>query len=292
MNARGSVLVVDDRRSVVWFVERVLRQDGFSVVAAFSGNEGLRAVRREHPDLIILDTVMPGMDGFTMYRRLQKDSATLDIPVLFLTVAGPAGRALGPPVTGAAGVGFLPKPFSAEALLDHVEAVLSANRPGVAEPVPTRAVPRVLIVDDTRSLVRLAERALQKEGLDVVTAFDGLEGLRKAKGEKPDLIILDIVLPELDGFQVLELVRQQSSVPVIMLTADNDAEAVQTSLRLGADGYLVKPVTTTELLTRVSEQLVDAGWTLAGPRRSRRPPSKGSVTLQACSPGTKDLGAA
>ena len=262
MNERGLVLVVDDRRSVVWFVERVLRQDGFRVEAAFGGRDGLLAVRREHPDLIVLDTVMPGMDGFKMYRRLQTDPALSGIPVLFMTVAGPAGRPLSPPVAGGAGVGFLPKPFSAEALLQHIDAVLAASQAVVADPAPEQTVPRVLIVDDTHSLVRLAERALHKEGLDVITAFDGLEGLRKAKDEKPDLIILDIVLPELDGFQVLELVRQQSSVPVIMLTSDNEAEAVQTSLRLGADGYLVKPVTTTELLARVREQLVDAGWAL------------------------------
>lgn len=260
MNARGLVLVVDDRRSVVWFAERVLRQDGFRVVAAFSGKEGLITVRREHPDLIVLDTVMPGMDGFKMYRRLQTDPGLSGIPVLFLTVAGPAGRALGPPVANGKGVGFLPKPFSAEALLHHIEALLAVSQTVVPDSVPEQTVPRVLIVDDTKSLVRLAERALQKEGLDVITAFDGLDGLRKAKDEKPDLIILDIVLPELDGFQVLDLVRQQSSVPVIMLTSDNDVEAVRTSLRLGADGYLVKPVTTTELMIRVREQLVDAGW--------------------------------
>ncbi|MEE8353028.1 MAG: response regulator [Dehalococcoidales bacterium] len=261
--------MVDDRRSLVWFVERVLRQEGFRTVAAFSGDEGLLAVRRERPDLIVLDTVMPGMTGFAMYRHLQADPATSGIPVLLLTVAGQAGRALGAPVAGGIGVDFLPKPFSAEAVLRHVKALLDASQADVADPAPVRTVPRVLIVDDTKSLVRLAEQALQKEGLDVITAFDGLDGLRKAKDEKPDLIILDIILPELDGFQVLELVRQQSSVPVIMLTADNDAEAVRTSLRLGADGYVVKPVTTTELLARVREQLVDAGWALG--RSPERP---------------------
>ena len=269
MSARGLVLVVDDRRSLVWFVKRVLRQEGFRAVGAFSGGEGLRAVRGERPDLIVLDTVMPDMDGFTVYRRLQADPTTAGIPVLFLTVAGQAGRAIGAPVASGTGVGFLPKPFSAEALLHHVETLLTASQADVADPVPVRTVPRVLIVDDTKSLVRLAERALQKEGLEVATAFDGLDGLRKAKDEKPDLIILDIILPELDGFQVLEQVRQQSSVPVIMLTADSDAEAVRTSLRLGADGYVVKPVTTTELLARVREQLVDAGWALG--RSPERP---------------------
>ncbi len=122
---------------------------------------------------------------------------------------------------------------------------------------------RILIVDDAHSLVRLAERTLQKEGFDVITAFDGLDGLRKVRDEKPDLIILDIVMPELDGVQVLQSIRQRTSTPVIMLTSEHETDTVKRTLALGADGYVLKPVSTTILVARVKETLSGAGAAVA-----------------------------
>jgi len=114
---------------------------------------------------------------------------------------------------------------------------------------------RILVVDDDRSLVRLAERVLQKEGFDVLTAFDGLEGLQKLQDKKPDLIILDIIMPKLDGFRVLELVRQCSNVPVIMLTTECEVTTSRDALALGADDYVTKPFRARELVARVRAKL-------------------------------------
>ncbi len=82
---------------------------------------------------------------------------------------------------------------------------------------------------------------------------------KKVREKKPDLIILDIIMPELNGFHVLDLVRQHTSVPVIMLTSDNELDSVKLTLALGADGYLLKPVSTRELLARVRDKLRHAG---------------------------------
>ena len=148
-------------------------------------------------------------------------------------------------------IDFLTKPVTAKEVVDKVQALLQLSK------LRDKRNPksRILIVDDNRSTVRLAERILQKDGYDVITAFDGLEGLRKAREEKPDLIILDIIMPELNGFQVLALVRQHTKAPVIILTAEHDIDSVKTTLALGADDYVVKPFSTRNLLARVREEL-------------------------------------
>lgn len=247
-----------------------LARGGFKVLTAFNGPEGLQRAREEKPDLIILDTIMPKMDGYEVYRHLQKDTDTAHIPVLFLTVDIEAdeSRIINPrghsstivlkeriETRQAMAIDFLSKPVTAKEVVDRVQALLQLNKLRARNEEETSPKTRILIVDDNRSVVRLAERALQKEGYDVITAFDGLEGLRKAQEEKPGLIILDIVMPELDGFQVLGLVRQHTRTPVIMLTAECDMDSVKNTLALGADDYVLKPFSTRDLLARVREKL-------------------------------------
>jgi len=114
---------------------------------------------------------------------------------------------------------------------------------------------RVLIVDDRRSEVWFIERVLQKEGFDIVNAFDGLEGLQKVEEERPDLIILDTIMPELDGLQVLHYVRQHSTVPVIMIPGTLEADLLREALFNGADGYVIKPFTPKDLLALIRRKL-------------------------------------
>lgn len=279
MQAR--ILVVDDRHSLVWYTQRILQQDGFDVIAAFDGAEGLRKAREERPDLIVLDTVMPRMDGFQVFRRLQSDPGTAATPVLFLTIDEKvdlkrleAARRRKPVLRRPrqadteyeAVTRFLAKPFAAEAIKASVRALLRSGKSQAGSKPPGGRKPLVLVIDDARSLVRLAERTLKREGFDVITAFDGLEGLRRVREEEPDLIVLDIVMPGLDGFQVLQLVRKHTRTPVIMLTSDHDMDAVQKALDLGADGYVVKPVSTVDLVARVKEKLSSTRAAVAQPK--------------------------
>lgn len=274
MSFKERILIVDDRRSEVWFIERILQREGFEILTAFDGREGLQRSREEKPDLIILDTVMPKMDGYKVYHHLQKAPDTARIPILFLTNKGDVDKrriiATGGhgPTIGLKGqekgcqpvaTNFLTKPITAKEVVDRVQALLQLSKLRARSEGGKSPKSRILIVDDNRSVVRLAERFLQKEGYDVITAFDGMDGLRKVKEEKPDLIILDIVMPELNGFQVLGLVRQHTSAPVIMLTSDNELDSVKLTLALGADGYLLKPVSMRELLARVRDTLRHVG---------------------------------
>ena len=113
----------------------------------------------------------------------------------------------------------------------------------------------VLVVDDEKNIVQLARLYLNKEGYEVEAAFDGLEALKKAKSVRPDLIILDIMMPEMDGLDVCRELRKTSNVPIIILTArDDDVDRI-VGLEIGADDYVTKPFNPRELVARVKAVL-------------------------------------
>lgn len=110
---------------------------------------------------------------------------------------------------------------------------------------------RILIVEDERKIARFLELELQHEGYEVETAGDGRTGLDKALNWKPDLIILDLMLPELSGIEVCRRLRHESDVPIIMLTAKDDVSDKVMGLDMGADDYMTKPFAIEELLARI-----------------------------------------
>ena len=114
---------------------------------------------------------------------------------------------------------------------------------------------RVLVVDDEEIVCNSLQRVLKEAGYDAVTAANGQEALNKMSQLKIALVLLDIRMPGLDGFQVLRLIRKSSNVPVIMLTAVNDVNTVYDTLSLGADDYVTKPFRTRELLARIRAKL-------------------------------------
>jgi two-component system response regulator MprA len=114
---------------------------------------------------------------------------------------------------------------------------------------------RILVVEDDLDIQRLLARTLSQEGYDVTTASDGARAVEVAREWRPDLIVLDVMLPELDGFAVCERVREELGVPIVMLTAKSELEDRIAGLEIGADDYIVKPFAVPELLTRLKVQL-------------------------------------
>jgi two-component system OmpR family response regulator len=134
---------------------------------------------------------------------------------------------------------------------------------------------KVLVVEDDRTLSEVLAYNLKREGYQVMLAVDGVAGLDAARREKPDLVVLDVMLPGLDGFEVCRILRKETSIPIIMLTAKGDESDKVVGLELGADDYITKPFSVKELLARIR----------AGLRRSEmvQPPTSGvlrSETLE------------
>jgi len=113
-------------------------------------------------------------------------------------------------------------------------------------------VTKVLVVDDETSIVKLLEFNLEKAGFDVITAFDGMQALEKSRAEQPDFIILDLMLPKMDGMDVCKTLRlERNNTPILMLTAKDDELDKILGLELGADDYLTKPFSPREVVARV-----------------------------------------
>jgi GAF domain-containing protein/CheY-like chemotaxis protein len=199
----GTVLVIDDEASVRDLMHRFLAREGYQVLTAASGEEGLRIAREQRPDAITLDVLMPGMDGWSVLNALMSDPELSDTPIVMLTVLDDKqkGYALG-------ASDYLAKPIDRTRLL----AVLSHYR---------RDLP-VLIVDDDPTLRQLLRRTLEAEGYSVVEAEHGRAALESLEHKLPGVILLDIMMPELDGFEVIGTLLEREAwraIPVVIITA-------------------------------------------------------------------------
>jgi CheY-like chemotaxis protein/two-component sensor histidine kinase len=199
----GTVLVIDDEATVRDLMQRFLSKEGFRVATAASGEEGLRRARELRPDAITLDVMMPGMDGWAVLSALKADPDVADIPVIMLTIVDDRnlGYALG-------ASDYLTKPIDR----DRLVTVLKQHR---------RDRP-VLVVDDDAALRQLLRRMLEPEGYAVVEAENGRVALERLRDVSPSLILLDLMMPEMDGFEfVAELRRHEGwrAIPVVVITA-------------------------------------------------------------------------
>lgn len=141
--------------------------------------------------------------------------------------------------------------------------------PVIRDAPPSRGkevAPRILVVDDEPRMIRFIRMNLELEGYEVTEASNGLEALEQARDQLPDLVILDVMMPELDGFETLRLLREISTVPVIMLTVKADEEDKVRGLELGADDYVTKPFSPRELTSRVSAVLRRAALPAPAPK--------------------------
>jgi len=199
------VLVIDDDSAVRDLMSRFLGKEGFRVVVAAGGEEGLRLARELSPDVITLDVLMPGMDGWSVLAALKADADLADIPVVMLTMLDDRnlGYALG-------AADYLTKPIDRERLV----AVLGRHR---------RDLP-VLVVDDDPDFRDLARRMLEREGYTVVEAENGCAALDRLRDTVPGVVLLDLMMPEMDGFDFVAAVRADAawrSVPIVVITAKN-----------------------------------------------------------------------
>ena len=204
------VLLVEDDQAAAKLLSLYLREAGFAVAVADDGEEGLYMARQLRPAAIVLDVMLPKLDGWQFLAEAKADRMLSDIPVVVVSMVDEPGRGL---ALGAAE--YLVKPASREDLLAPLKRVLrsSGRSPAAA---------RVLAIDDDAMAVELLRAALETDGLHVSTASGGRAGLELARAEQPDLIILDLLMPDMDGFAVLDQLRGDpatSSIPVIVLTS-------------------------------------------------------------------------
>jgi len=235
------VLTIDDESTSRDLLRRMLSKEGFRVVTASSGEEGLGLAKKLRPDAITLDVMMPGMDGWTTLARLKADRALADIPVIMVTISDrrEMGFALG-------AADFMTKPID----LDRLVALLR-RYPCEHPPCP------ILVVEDDPATRERFRRTLEKEGWRVIEAATGRDALHRVAEDRPELIILDLMLPEMDGFEVAEELRRNPSwhsIPIVVVTAKDLTEQDRQRLNGYVQRVLQKGAhTRDELVTEIRE---------------------------------------
>lgn len=209
------VLIIEDDPSVVRLLREYLEPAGYRVTAATTGEDGIGAMRERRPAAVILDVLLPGIDGWEVLRQVKDDPGLRAIPIVILTVVDErdVGLALG-------AADYLVKPVDRDALL------ASLGRYTFLAKSRERRV-RVLAVDDEPAALDLFRTALEPEGFDVVTASGGREALAQAAAGEFDLVICDLVMPGIDGFEVIAKLKadpRTAPVPILVCTAHDLTE--------------------------------------------------------------------
>jgi PAS domain S-box-containing protein len=204
-NDKQTVLCIDDDPEVIELLEEYLSEEGYNVISALSGYEGIKKARESKPFAITLDILMPHRDGWIVLNKLRSDAATKDIPVVIVTVVENKnlGYRLG-------ANDYLLKPIDPEDLIKAINRVVR------------RKVDTVMVVDDDAGVRSLISQILDDEKINIVTAENGLEAIKALNEKIPDLILLDLMMPEMDGFEVIRRLKdteEWAGIPVIVISA-------------------------------------------------------------------------
>ncbi len=254
------ILIIEDEKPLIEVLSTKIKNDGYDVYTAEDGEDGLQKINTLKPDLILLDIIMPKMDGYDVLEKLNKDGNKT--PVIIISNSGQMVEIEKTKALGA--VDHLIKTeFSPEDVVKKINFYLnnkdSEGKPAVQKVQLTakedagakKIGVKVLLVEDDAFLREICSKKLTKEGYTVFEAVDGQQAIDGAVDNKPDIILLDIILPGIDGFQILSAVRSNpdkkiSAIPIVMLSNLGQEDDITKAMENGANDYLVKAHFTTE----------------------------------------------
>ncbi len=252
-----SLLLVDDQADMRELLARRLARDGFHVATAETGEGALEMMRVERYDLVLLDLQMPGLDGHATLARIMADPALRAAAVIMLTASSAREAVLRCLQAGAAD--YIVKPY------DFIEMKTRIWRVAVARGLANVrrddagaievAAARVLVVDDQELNRTLLARRVQQIGHHPGVAAGGAEALARRRAEPHDLVLLDIQMPDMDGFEVLRTIREDEQLcgtAVMLVSALNDSATIARGYELGSDDYVTKPFSSVELKARMT----------------------------------------
>jgi DNA-binding response OmpR family regulator len=254
-----TILVIDDSVTFREELRMAFESAGHRVLTASSGEEGLRVAGAQRPDAIVVDGVLPGIDGATVIRHIRLDAVLRDVPCVLLTASADKGAELRALDAGADT--FVRKEEDLDVILAKLSAVLrrtTARTPGDEATRSLLGPKKILAVDDSATYLHELTDALSGEGYDVVLARSGEEALELLAFQVVDCILLDLVMPGLGGHETCQRIKSAPvvrEVPLIMLTALENREAMIQGLGAGADDYISKSSEFDVLKARVRAQI-------------------------------------
>lgn len=275
--AKKTVLVVDDEVESRYIISRYLREAGYQLVFLEQGEDVIALAQQYAPAAITLDIIMPQTSGWELLKCLKDDETTRDIPVVMTTILRERERAM---EMGAAA--YLVKPFAA----DELQSALNSLKYGTAKRQPRFEIPRlwggrkkpkarpgrnmaasadirsngnrILLVDDDRDTQYAMGLILEGAGYNVHFANEGREALRKAEALQPNLILMDIMMPGMDGYEatrVLKAHKEFRKIPVVAMTAKAMKGDREKTILAGCDDYIAKPFVTEDILKIIRKWL-------------------------------------
>jgi len=269
------ILIIEDNKLNLKLIRTILLISNFKVYEAENAEVGFQMIEEHRPDIILMDIQLPGMDGLTATRRIKASENYKDIPIIALTAKAMDGdeqKAL------AAGCdGYIVKPINTQGFISTLNNCIENSTPNCQNQTTKQQATesqevdtldhrikniedafsqrrKILIVDDERLNVQLMEKQLAHYSYDTIAAYCGEDALIIAEKELPDLIILDVVMPGIDGFEVIRAIRankRTADIPIILCTVLNGKEDRIRGLNMGADEFLNKPIMFEELVARV-----------------------------------------
>ena len=250
MDHQPNILIVDDSAIVRKALTRQLEQFGAQVTQAEDGQQGVEAALSGHFDLIISDVEMPHLDGFGLCETLKDSPVTRGIPVIMLSSLDSDKDIDRGFKAGAAA--YVSKSQAQTQLIETIESVL--------EKFKFHHNRLVLVVDDSRTVRHLVTQALEEAGFKVITAENGKQALKRIDEQRPDLIISDVDMPEMNGIDFCKTLHADptlSIIPFVIMSANSDRSMMRRLLYLGAAGYLVKPFNLEQIVITVERLLSD-----------------------------------
>ena len=256
------ILIIEDEANNLDVARRIVRGAGHEALTATDGLAGLEIARRERPDAVLVDLLLPKLDGWSVTRAIREEPWAKKIPII--AVSALAMQADRERAREAGCDDFVTKPYAPAELRVLLGKYFSdgsapkpatrASEPSASGISPAERLGRVLVVDDEPSNVELIVRRLGGNGYETLTASNGHDAIAIATKEQPDLILMDIMMPGLDGWQATRLLKgdpKTANIPVVFVTARDRPEDVAQGFEAGGIMYVNKPVEPVELFARV-----------------------------------------
>ncbi|MBI4779352.1 response regulator [Candidatus Falkowbacteria bacterium] len=266
------ILIVEDEEFLSDMYKIKFEQSGYAVIVAHDGLEGLKLAKKEQPDLVLLDLILPKLDGFKVLAKLKAEPAAKKIKVFILSNLGQSDEVSRGMKTGADGY-FIKANLTPSQLLEKVNAIFN-NQSEALKDKKSKVIhnknferqavekkqAKILLIEDEEAIINMYKLRFNKEGFEIEVAKNGAWGLKLAKQKKFDIILLDMIMPAMNGYEAIKILKSDENtknVPIVILSNSAQDGDIEEAKKLGAAAYLLKAMITPAKLVKEVEKILN-----------------------------------